>query len=231
MATLSPLESALLAEEVYLIQNERTAKAFMARSEFASEAKSTKQLEASVGTLFWRAENSFEVFAKGSGRFQNDLFLVFRGTTDSKADWASNLNVGVQMSQTGLPVHSGFNKVFISMLPGIREFLAKHTTATGTVHCVGHSLGGAVANLAADWVKKHRGGQVKLYTFGAPRPGLAWFARSLGTRVHEDNIYRVYHKTDPVPMIPIFPFTHAPLSEFGYQIYSSESIVSREAHG
>src|SRR5690625_5856226 len=83
------------------------------------------------------------------------------------------------------------------MLPAIREFLAKHGSATGTVHCIGHSLGGAIANLAADWIKKTRGGAVRLYTFGAPRVGTSWFARSMGGRVQEKYIHRVYHKTDP----------------------------------
>ncbi len=71
---------------------------------------------------------------------------------------------------------------------------------------------------------------VKLYTFGAPRAGLWRFAKRFTTKVGTSNIHRVYHATDPVPMIPIYPFLHAPLPGLGHYLASSESIVSAAAH-
>ena len=71
---------------------------------------------------------------------------------------------------------------------------------------------------------------MKLYTFGAPRVGLEPFAKRLSSRIGLENIYRVYHATDPVPMIPIYPFVHAPMPGYGHLIPSSESIVSAAAH-
>ena len=51
---------------------------------------------------------------------------------------------------------------------------------------------------------------VSLYTFGCPRVGGRTFSEILTHRVGAENIYRVSHDTDPVPMLPSFPFAHAP---------------------
>lgn len=181
MSLLSPSLSAELADKVYFVQDEYTARTILSRAEFRRNGSS--QLNAAVGGRVIRgATDAFGVCAIGGGQYKNDIFLIFRGTTsaNNNADWVSNARIGIEFSHSGAPVHLGFNQVFSSMLPAIREFLAKHGSVTGTVHCIGHSLGGAIANLAADWIKKTRGGAVRLYTFGAPRVGTSWFARSMG---------------------------------------------------
>jgi triacylglycerol lipase len=155
---------------------------------------------------------------------------MFRGTTLSNygADVVTDARLGVERSKTGLSVHIGFHHAFCSMLPEIETFLRAQQSATGTVHCIGHSLGGAVAALAADWLSA-QGRSVKLYTFGAPKPGLDCFAEKLTKRVGTNNIFRVYHSTDVVPMVPVYPFSHAPTDHCGYQIPSG-GFVSVAAH-
>ncbi|WP_347332917.1 lipase family protein [Marinimicrobium locisalis] len=229
MNEMTPKAAAQLADEVYDVWDHDFLAAYLNKPELFGTPATGKKLEAQIGAMLWKSPDAFGVFSRGGGAYSNDLFLVFRGTSKAR-DWLSNASIGIEFSKTGLPVHIGFNQIFSSVLAGIKEFLAKKTSATGTIHCVGHSLGGAVANLAADWLKKNHANSVKLYTFGAPRPGVFWFARTLGTRLKEQNIYRVYHKTDPVPMLPLYPFTHAPVSNFGHQVYSSDAIVSAEAH-
>jgi len=49
-----------------------------------------------------------------------------------------------------------------------------------------------------------------LYTFGSPRVGFEDFARSLTHNIGQKNIYRAYHRTDVVSMIPMWPFVHVP---------------------
>jgi thioesterase domain-containing protein len=51
--------------------------------------------------------------------------------------------------EKNLPVHIGFNQTFNNMLPEIKDFL-KNNKPEGQIHCIGHSLGGPVASLAAD---------------------------------------------------------------------------------
>src|SRR5262249_17886627 len=77
------------------------------------------------------------------------------------------------------------------------------------IHCVGHSLGGAVANLVAYYLKSSYANDVKLYTFGAPRVGTYFgLPKALEKKLGESNIYRVSHQLDPITMIPTFPFLH-----------------------
>lgn len=167
---------------------------------------------------------------EGGKENEKDIFLIFRGSTTANmgADWISNARIGVERSNTGMLVHVGFNTIFSSMKNSIDEFLNTHNDATGTVHCIGHSLGGAIATLAADWVSS-KGRNVKLYTVAAPKAGLEFFADYLTTKIQSKNIFRIYHATDVVPMIPVYPFAHTPFCEMGYQLPSS-SLISLSAH-
>ncbi len=229
MNLLSPKAAAELAKDVYRVQDEFLLKGFMGRPEFSKKEDNKQSLKAEIGSRLINKQDGFGICARGGKGYGNDIFLIFRGTVNG-FDWTSNARVGIELSKTGLPVHVGFNHVFSSMLPQLREFLLAQQI-TGTIHCIGHSLGGAIATLVADWVKGHKpDNMVKLYTFGAPRVGLRFFARRLSVKLGTQNIHRVYHATDPVPMFPIYPFMHSPLPGTGHYIPSSESICSHDAH-
>ncbi|VAW56344.1 hypothetical protein MNBD_GAMMA07-1094 [hydrothermal vent metagenome] len=125
--------------------------------------------------------------------------------------------------------HIGFKKAFESMLPQIESFLSTINPGV-TVHCIGHSLGGAVASIAAEWVASNKSNEVKLYTFGAPKPGTYFFAKTLTENVKLNNIFRVFHPTDPVPMTPMFPFIHPPKPGFGHLLQSNEGLIGTASH-
>src|SRR5690625_5942183 len=117
------------------------------------------------------------------------------------------------------------------MNTGLNAFFNELPTVTGKVHCIGHSLGGAVATLAADCVARNRPNPVRLCTFGAPRVGGNFFARSCTNLVGEENIMRVFHTTDPVPMMPIFPYTHAPTRGPAYPFRATLPMMSAQSRG
>ena len=177
MGNLIPRIAAELASDVYLVQLDNTIKAFLSRPEFSAKSGDKQHLKAEVGFRITNVKDGFGICAVGGNGYENDIFLIFRGSTAANqgADWVSNARIGVEFSKTGLPVHLGFNHIFSSMLPQIKQFLNENQV-TGTIHCIGHSLGGAIATLAADWIKSQFGKPVKLYTFGAPRPGLMLFS-------------------------------------------------------
>lgn len=234
MSELTPKVSSELAKEVYAVQNESLVKFFLARKEFSNSGGDSKHLMAEVGfrsKFLINTQDGFGICVMGGEKYKNELFIIFRGSTlaNKYADWISNARIGVNSSKTGLPVHLGFNNIFNSMLPQIQNFL-KDIKQLKSVHCIGHSLGGAVATLAADWIKSNRGVPVKLYTFGSPKPGMELFANRLSSKLGKNNIFRAYHATDPVPMIPLYPFVQPPLPGFGHYIPSSESIFSAQAH-
>lgn len=228
---LSASNAAKLALGVYDVNsgNHDALKLFLKNSLFAPDAKAIK---ASVGGYVLKAaKDGFGVCAKGAGAYKGNIFLIFRGTTEAnnKADFVTDARIGIKTSKTGLPVHIGFNHTFNSMLPEIQKFISEAET-TGAIHCVGHSLGGAVASLAADWVSKNTANATKLYTFGAPRVGTDWFVKSTTNTVGELNMHRCYHRTDPVPMVALYPFMQAPYGGRGNFIFSSEPLASGEAH-
>src|SRR5690606_8869633 len=207
MTTLTPMVCGALAKEVYQVQNRVQESVFLHRPEFSGVTDHQVTLRATVGSRFVNTRDAFGVCARGGRHYPDDIFIVFRGSTTANryADWVSNARLGLESSVSGTPVHLGFNHIFMSMKPAIELFLAGHP-AVGTIHCIGHSLGGAIAALTADWLTGKYGKRVALYTFGAPRPGTMRFAARLTSAMPEDGIYRVYHATDPVTMVPLFPF-------------------------
>lgn len=231
---LSPPVASRMALDVYAVNggDEYELKAFLNGNKFAQGNGGQKSLSADVGgRIFRSAKDGFGLCAKGTGIYQNDLFLIFRGTTtaNNKADIISDARVGLERSTGGHSVHIGFNHCFKSMLPDIQAFIAK-ARITGTVHCVGHSLGGAVAALAADWACRNMSLPVKLYTFGQPRTGLSMFSLMLTQKLGSKNIFRTFHTTDPVPMVPVFPYVHSPLPGNGRRVISGNPIHTGDAH-
>jgi triacylglycerol lipase len=230
MTEIEPKVAANLANGIYAAQSERGTMVFLEQPIFSQKLGDAQRLKARVGFRIINANDGFGICARGGVGYENDIIIIFRGTTIKNygADIISDLRLGVETSTTGLPVHIGFNHAFCSMMPAIDEFLKSHADALGTVHVIGHSLGGAVAAIAAEWLSAKRK-NIKLYTFGAPKPGLEFFAERLTKKLGAENIYRVYHSTDVVPMVPVYPFTHSPTSHCGYQLPSS-SFISPAAH-
>ena len=151
--------------------------------------------------------------------FGNDAVLVFRGTQGLK-DWIINLDVTRTAPWKDLCndcyVHSGFNDAWQDLKEQVLPFLAS-LPGSARVHVTGHSLGAAVAALAAADLLHSTGtpSLASLYTFGSPRVGnkafAAWLASSAKGRG-----YRVVNNRDIVPHLPFETqgFTHAPLEIF-----------------
>jgi triacylglycerol lipase len=103
-------------------------------------------------------------------------------------------------------VHKGFKRTFDSAMPSLERDTSTIMKAD-VVHCVGHSLGGAVATLIATHYAG-LGKTVRLYTFGSPRVGAMGSHAALERRIGKDNIYRVAHDLDPISLIGPFPYIH-----------------------
>jgi hypothetical protein len=229
MANLTPSQAAAIASGVYKLREESSP----ARAKEIDPLNidglfgDASRFTGTSGAVF-RSLSGFGFAATGVGQFAGDVLIATRGTATG-ADWLTDLNIGVQIGPGGKFVHAGFNETFKSFVAALREFLrGKNPTR---VHCVGHSLGGALAFLNADFVTANRIGDVRLYTFGAPRTGPDAFARQLTQRVGKENVFRVSNPVDPVPMIPIFPFFHVPFGEEGLQIGRTSNMpVSVAGH-
>jgi len=159
---------------------------------------------------------------KKNGSYSGHTVIALRGTAN-KRDAVTDMHCGLSTSANNLPAHAGFNKTFNSIRPVLNSYFTQNNT--GPVHCVGHSLGGALANLTANWLhNKQSGRPISLYTFGAPRVGYASFADKTSNSLHR--VFRCLHTADPVPLLPFWPFVH---TEGEYTLNAAPTI-SANAH-
>ncbi|SET41004.1 Lipase (class 3) [Marinobacter segnicrescens] len=178
---------------------------------------------------FFQRASGFAMVADGKHEYEGHHVIAVRGTKTTH-DWLTNGNVGLSPSTGGALVHAGFNETFESMKPGLEALLTPRLSR-GTVagiHCIGHSLGGALASLVSDWVHKRYRRDANLYTFGAPRVGMKGFATKSSFEVNK--LYRCTHGADPVPAVPLWPFMHAPVNGIEYRLDRSDGL-SPSAHG
>jgi triacylglycerol lipase len=128
--------------------------------------------------------------------------LAFRGT-GSAVDWASDL-IARQMPFSPVggagQTHEGFTRIYLSARE--RMFaLIDRLPAGKPLFVTGHSLGGALAKLAALDIAANRSfGQMLVYTFGAPRVGDPKFARAYNQIVPVT--FRIQNEFDVVPYLP-----------------------------
>ncbi len=141
-----------------------------------------------------------------NGRRQ--VVIATRGTRfeHSKADILTDLHGALTSFGDYGRVHVGFKNTFESVRTGLARDESRILDAD-VVHCVGHSLGGAVATLVAAHFAS-AGKDVRLYTFGCPRVGAYGAQHAMERRLGKENVYRVSHDLDPVTMVGPFPFGH-----------------------
>lgn len=129
-------------------------------------------------------------------------------------------------------VHAGFLRSWLNtrdqVVPEIRSALAQYPDYE--VVLVGHSLGGAVAALAALELQGH-GLHPHVTTFGEPRVGNRELMKYIDARFDlgatpddaqdaQQSLYRrVTHVNDPVPLLP--------LEEWGYYMHAGEVYISK----
>lgn len=117
--------------------------------------------------------------------------LVFRGTEQHIKDFVIDLKIGkILLGKSKKDTHQGFTDALDSVWGEIKDELSKLTCP---VFFTGHSLGAALATLAAA-----RHAPQAVYTFGSPRVGNAAFAASLGSLP----IHRVIDDEDVVTTLP-----------------------------
>lgn len=133
----------------------------------------------------------------------------------------------------GCTVHMGFYRAWrLTRKEILRDLLEQlHLHPEYKLHLVGHSLGGAVAALAALDLQA-RGWEPTITTFGEPRVGNSKLVEylderfSLKTKNEDDHdegedlrYRRLTHVDDPVPLLP--------LTEWGFAMHAGEIYVSK----
>jgi hypothetical protein len=166
----------------------------------------------------------FECFADGSGTsavfafiFEGRAWLVFRGTNDFN-DFARDISF--------LPCwHFGFQLCYRD-LPKTLDTWVERMAAQGYRFCVaGHSLGGAMATLAAEKLALDKRPIEMVCTFGCPRVFSPWRAKAFdglsanwpdNSDVRLKNVtFRIVDKYEAVSHVPfaLFGFRHVGVQE------------------
>lgn len=238
--TLSPLQAAFIADKVYDTHQAKSSSEINTTGLGNKEDKNSngvpglfdmkgaKLLSGRAGYGITRESSGFGIISESNKKGCNETLVAIRGT-DGLADVATDLFTSIEQGSTGSGIHAGFSDTYNSFSGALDERFGRGSKLSDCVHVVGHSLGGALATIAATRIAE-RGHKVKLYTFGSPRVGLGMFTLQATKKIGPSNIYRVHQDADPVTMAPLFPFLHVPVAGVHYRLDWKSGIVDGFAH-
>jgi hypothetical protein len=139
-------------------------------------------------------------------RQEDAVFVSFRGTEPINVDdWLSDVNFHQRKLHASVPglVHGGFalalEEIMQPMLDAVVELSGGDRTR---LFVTGHSMGGALAVLAAALLRFEAGRNVAaVYTYGQPRVGDPEFSSAFDT-ILGDVTFRYVNDLDIVPHVP-----------------------------
>ncbi len=131
------------------------------------------------------------------------IVLAFRGTRNLR-DWITDARFFKRQIGGGIGIHDGFLDAIDSVLPRIVGNLlppgADKASVKPLIIC-GHSLGGALATLAAFYLRRQGFNIQAVYTFASPRVGNAVWREAYNATCG-DKTFRIACAGDLVPLIP-----------------------------
>jgi hypothetical protein len=167
--TYSPLQLAVETARLAYVRIEKLA------SERQRLASALARVGFGAPEPFVHPETDTQAF--GTYRSSDRIALIgFRGTQPDKvADLATDLEAHTVMwTEPAGRVHAGFAAAARGIMPRVKEWLDRDCPGRSTLILTGHSLGAALATLAASVWRP-----TLLVTLGSPRVGDAAFAATL----------------------------------------------------
>ena len=169
---------------------------------YADEAYVRQRFSAAgLNRIKFFSKLSTQCFIASNGRF---AIVAFRGSEGWKlnepfdpwqvvADWTTDFDIRLTDWVRGGRVHRGFRDALEEVWADILPYMKKLEDQGCKIWVTGHSLGAALATLAADRIQNVQG----LYTFGSPRVGDREFQENFRLRA-----YRVVNGDDLVSRVP-----------------------------
>ena len=126
------------------------------------------------------------------------ILIAIRGTAEKWDAWRDGDAEQVPVEDGVGKAHQGFHEGYVAVKAFLAEYIERFSTGNQRILVCGHSLGGAIALLVAEWIRRNYDPDVILYTFGSPRAGDAEFVEGAKSLVH----HRIVNNNDPVPSVP-----------------------------
>ena len=133
------------------------------------------------------------------------IIIAFRGTKELR-DWITDAEfvrklLVEEADGSRCEVHAGFLDAYASIIERLTSHLRLIVVGERPIYITGHSLGGALAIIAALELKRQKFNVAHIYTFGQPRVGNAAFAQLYNWSL-QDSTFCVVAESDPVPLLP-----------------------------
>lgn len=146
-------------------------------------------------------------------KHQKIIVVSFRGT-DQIVDWLDNTNFMQHEISLGR-VHKGFYFALQDIWQDMQKTIKKYRDNGQSLWITGHSLGGALASLAAiDLVEQDQPFN-GTYTFGQPRCCDRKIARIMNVEA-KSRLYRFHNQNDIIPRMPQRSMGYSHLGTFVY---------------
>ncbi|MCP4407219.1 MAG: lipase family protein [Gammaproteobacteria bacterium] len=163
---------------------------------------------------------------------QDRIYVAFRGT-QTISEWINNIRfkqVDYIFVADGGQTHQGFTEIYRTIREPIVETI-KNLLVSGSysrLYITGHSLGGALAVLAAPELRERTTMEPAMYNFGGPRVGDPDFQQRYGELVTHS--WRTVNTNDPVPALPPetvwIPVEGSDLQRLSYTHVSTENEIT-----
>jgi pimeloyl-ACP methyl ester carboxylesterase len=152
------------------------------------------------------SKQTTQCFVAHNGEF---VVVSLRGTEidnfrGALTDWLRNFELLPVSDDSGGRVHEGFKRDIKAVWQQLKDHLQPLLdSGTRTLWITGHSLGAALATLAAERAARDGRFAVQgVYTYGSPRLGDDGFKQAYATRGLDARTFRFVNNVDVVPKLP-----------------------------
>ncbi|MCP4433289.1 MAG: lipase family protein [Gammaproteobacteria bacterium] len=153
-------------------------------------------------------------------------WIAFRGTEAKLKDITADAKIRKEVTDIG-EIHRGFNDAYMLVNDDIIVLAKEAKDAGNKLYITGHSLGGALATVAALYFNLNGLSPDKVITFGCPRVLSKETAEKVNSN-HKQLFCRVVNNNDVVTRVPPRTLDYSHIGELWYYRESGELVMDND---